>query len=36
MLRWEAPLARFKERLASGEDVFGDLLDRFLLNNSTA
>ena len=33
-LRWEAPLARFKERLDSGEDVFGDLLDRFLLHNT--
>lgn len=33
MLKWEGPLARFKERLASGEDVFGQLLDRFLLEN---
>jgi presequence protease len=32
-MRWEKPLAHFKERLAAGEDVFGDLLDRFLLNN---
>lgn len=33
MLKWEGPLARFKERLTSGEDVFGQLLDRFLLEN---
>jgi Zn-dependent M16 (insulinase) family peptidase len=33
-LKWEAPLSRFKQRLASGEDVFGQLLDNFLLNNN--
>jgi len=33
MLKWEGPLSRFKQRLASGEDVFGQLLDRFLLEN---
>jgi Zn-dependent M16 (insulinase) family peptidase len=32
-LKWRADLARFKERLASGEDVFGPLIDRFLLDN---
>jgi presequence protease len=32
-LRWEAPLSRFKKRLAAGEDVFGDLLDKLFLNN---
>ena len=34
VLRWEAPLAHFKERLVAGEDVFGDLLDKYLLNNN--
>lgn len=33
-LRWEQPLADFKARLATGEDVLGDLLDRFLLRNN--
>ena len=33
MLKWEGPLATFKERLSSGEDVFGQLLDKFLLDN---
>lgn len=34
MLKWEGPLTTFKERLSSGEDVFGQLLDKFLLNNN--
>jgi hypothetical protein len=33
-LKWEEPLAHFKQRVASGEDVFGALMDRFLLNNN--
>ena len=32
-LKWEGPLNHFKERLASGVDVFGDLMDKYLLNN---
>jgi presequence protease len=32
-LRWQDDLEKFKGRLASGEDVFGPLLDKFLLNN---
>eukprot|EP00955_Chlamydomonas_euryale_P047657 353756-Chlamydomonas_euryale.AAC.2 len=31
--QWEGALAHFKARLASGEDVFGPLIRRFLLEN---
>jgi presequence protease len=33
-LKWEGPLADFKARLASGEDVFGQLMDKYLLSNN--
>lgn len=33
-LQWTADLERFKARLASGEDVFGPLLRRYLLDNT--
>jgi presequence protease len=33
-LRWEADLASFKQRLASGEDVFGPLIDKYLVKNT--
>lgn len=33
-LKWEEPLAHLKQRLASGEDVFGPLIHKFLLNNT--
>ena len=33
-LKWLEPLAQFKARLASGEDVFGELIDRMFLNNT--
>lgn len=32
-LRWEEPVAHFKQRLANGEDVFGELLDKYIINN---
>lgn len=32
-LKWEGPLGDFKARLAAGEDVFGELMDKYLLNN---
>lgn len=32
-LKWEEPLAHLKQRLTSGEDVFGPLIRRFLLDN---
>lgn len=33
-LRWQEPLAAFKARLEAGEDVFGDLLRKYILNNN--
>ena len=32
-LRWQEDLAHFKARLASGEDVFGPLIRKYLLSN---
>ena len=32
-LKWQKDLDKFKARLASGEDVFGDLIRKYLLNN---
>ena len=32
-LQWEDALASFKTRLASGEDVFGPLIRKYLLDN---
>ncbi len=31
--QWEEALGHFKARLASGEDVFGPLIRKFLLSN---
>ncbi|KAK9864580.1 hypothetical protein WJX84_000690 [Apatococcus fuscideae] len=33
-LRWTEPLEHFKARLASGEDIFGPLIQKYLLKNS--
>ncbi|KAK9810180.1 hypothetical protein WJX72_006221 [[Myrmecia] bisecta] len=33
-LQWTAPLEHFKARLASGEDVFGPLIRKYLLENT--
>ncbi|GMH34188.1 hypothetical protein BSKO_02022 [Bryopsis sp. KO-2023] len=32
-IKWESPLANFKEKLASGEDVFGPLIQKYILDN---
>lgn len=33
-LKWQEDLGHFKERIASGEDVFGPLISKYLLENS--
>ena len=33
MLKWEQPLEKLKQRLASGERVFEDMVEKLLLNN---
>jgi hypothetical protein len=32
-MQWEDALASFKAKLASGQDVFGPLIQQFLLDN---
>lgn len=32
-IQWEDALASFKARLASGEDIFGPLIRKYLLDN---
>ena len=32
-IQWEDALSSFKSRLASGEDVFGPLIRKYILNN---
>lgn len=33
LVKWEAPLARFKERVAAGEDIFKPLIQKYMLEN---